>query len=307
VVASVAARLLAVSKSRREEYQLTLERYAAERFLARLVASSHADLFVLKGAMLHPMWAVASYRTTRDIDFHATENMDRAHLESVVRAICETSVDDDGLRFDFDTLRVEAIREDNRHGGQRVSMLVFLGRSRIRLQIDVGFGDVITPGASTFVFPTLLGGAGITGVRAYPIETVIAEKLEAIVSLGSANSRLKDFYDVWMISEKLALDGEIVGQAVARTFERRHTPLPEATPEILTTEYAASDEMAKRWSGFMARNSQAATTLDFAQVSSRIREFAFPIFTAIRGVHVFNQHWSPGGPWSVARSSASNI
>ena len=299
ISASVAARLLTVSKTRQVEYQLTLENYAAERFVARLVASNHAAQFVLKGAMLHPMWAKASYRPTRDIDFHATEDMDRARLSKVVRAICETPMEDDGLRFDFDTLLVDAIREDNRHGGLRASMLVYLGRSRMRLQIDVGFGDVITPGSREYVFPTLLGSEGIPGVNAYPVETVIAEKLEAIVALGSANSRLKDFYDLWMISENLTLDGKIIGRAFTRTFERRGTALPAVVPEILTDEFAASEPMMARWEGFMTRSAQAPVPLRFETIVGRIREFAFPVVATIRDGQEFGQRWSPGGPWSA--------
>lgn len=295
--ASIAAKLLNISKTREEEYQLTLNHYATERFLARLTRSAHREQFVLKGAMLSSVWLHESYRPTRDMDLHVRESITKEQLITAIRDICESPAPGDGLRFDLESLRVENIREDGAHGGIRATMRVFLGRSRIGMQIDVGFGDAITPGPILITYPALLDEVGIQGVIAYPIETVIAEKLEAMVSIGNANSRVKDFYDIWMFARTLPFDYGKVSAAVRNTFSTRGTAIPVAAPEVMTTSFTESTTARERWSGFLRRTQISKVPEAFSDIVELIAAFAMPLF-ACATQDTPPRHWPPGGPWS---------
>lgn len=300
MAASVSARLLTISKARGEDFRLTLEQYAVERFLERMTKSVYAQRFVLKGAMLYPAWVGASYRPTRDMDLHARDPISKEALAAAVREISETPTSDDGLRFDVDGMKVADIREDQAHGGKRVTMKAFIGSSRINVQIDVGFGDVITPGPTKITYPALLTERGIENVMAYPIETVIAEKLEAMVSIGNANSRIKDFYDIWTFARVLSFDGERVSTAIKNTFDRRETSIPAVLPEVMTPEFASSQATIEHWAGFLRRTGIVEATATFVDVVALIATFAMPLFAAAHEGSEFRQRWSPGGPWSVA-------
>jgi len=214
VAASARKRLLNLSKEKGEDFTLTLVRYAAERFLYRLSRSWHAKHFVLKGALLLATRVNRPYRPTRDIDFLAYGDASKDGLARAIADIAQTEVEDDGLVYDLDSLEVEEIRENQDYGGLRVSMNVMLERARIPLQIDVGYGDAVVPATIELDYPTLLGGS-TPRVRAYPIETVVAEKIEAIVKLGMANSRMKDYYDLWLIAGTFTFKGSVLTRALA--------------------------------------------------------------------------------------------
>lgn len=237
IAASVRARLLKVSKERREDFTLTLMNYAAERFLYRLSRSRLRDQFILKGAMLFAVRIGEQYRATRDLDLLGMGAATEVAIDAAVRDIVAVAVDDDGLVFDLSGLEVHPIREDNRYGGIRAVMQAHLAEARIHVQIDVGFGDAITPAATDLEFPTLLVDMPSPNVLAYPTETIVAEKTEAMVDLGISNSRMKDFTDVAMAARRVAFDGDILVAALRRRFVAvgRRCPSTKSLPSVIAS------------------------------------------------------------------------
>lgn len=296
VAASVRARLLTVSKERREDYTLTLMNYAAERFLYRLSRSTLRDQFILKGATLFAVRIGQQYRTTRDLDLLGMGEATEAGVNRAIREIAATTVDDDGLAFDVDTLKVLAIREDNRYGGLRAVIQARLGQARIHVQIDVGFGDAITPAATDLEFPTLLTNMPSPNVLAYPTETIVAEKVEAMVDLGISNSRMKDFTDVAMAARRLKFSGEPLIAALRATFGRRGTALPEQIVG-LSERFVEDANALANWKAFATRN-EPADFQSLAQVVAELRLFLQEPLDHARTGRSFRASWSPGGPWT---------
>ena len=225
--ASVRGRLLKRSKEGREDYQLLLTRYANERLLHRLSVSAHASQFVLKGAALFTLWTGHAHRATRDLDLLGFGDSTEARWRSVFEDILRMPMVDDGVVFDPDSLSVGPIREDKDYGGVRLLLRAAIAGATVRLQVDVGFGDAITPAPESVEFPALLDFPA-PKLRAYPRATVVAEKVEAMVQLGLANSRMKDFFDVVVMARMFQFDGRELADAMRATFERRGTPLPTA-------------------------------------------------------------------------------
>lgn len=252
IVASVRDRLVAQAKSRGTDPNLILLWYGIERFLYRLSLSPYRDRFVLKGAMLFKLWDSPEFRATKDLDLLGFVRHETEALRQVVIAICEQPVEDDGLVFDSRTLRIEQIRESQEYGGLRVCITARLGTALVPLQIDVGFGDAITPAAMDAEFPSLLDQPR-PRVRAYPRETVVAEKYEAMVQLGMANSRMKDYFDLWFLSRQFEFDGQRVADAMRATFDRRGTPLPVTTPIGLSDDFASDAAHSRQWKAFTSR------------------------------------------------------
>ena len=297
VAASVRARLLKVSKERREDFTLTVMNYAAERFLYRLSRSPHRDQFVLKGAMLFAVRIGDQYRPTRDLDLLGLGEASEAAIHTAVREIATTAVDDDGLVFDVGKLEVHSIREDNRYGGLRAAMQAHLAEARIHVQIDVGFGDVITPAAAELKFPTLLGDMPSPNVLAYPTETIVAEKAEAMVDLGVSNSRMKDFTDIAMAARRVAFDGDTLVAALRATFRRRRTPLPDAEIVGLSEQFVRDARAQANWKAFATRT-RPGDFESLAQVVSELRRFLLPTLEHARSERPFAAIWNPGGPWT---------
>lgn len=266
--ASVRAKLLKLSKERREDHQLLLVRYANERLLHRLVSSPHAASFILKGAALFTVWTGRAHRATRDIDFLGFGEPTIVRLRSVFDDVLRVEVDDDGVRFDVASLEIGPIREDQEYGGVRITLRAEIAGAQVRLQVDVGFGDVITPGPEVVEFPALLDFAA-PKLRAYPRPTVVAEKLEAMVKLGIANSRMKDFYDVVIMSRTFAFDGDELARAIRATFERRGTALPDGLPLALTDEFAGDATKRAQWAGFVRK---AGATIELRSLVDAVRE-----------------------------------
>jgi predicted nucleotidyltransferase component of viral defense system len=221
--ASVKDRLLALAKQRNESFNLLQVRYGVERLLYRLSQSQHADKFLLKGAMLFAVWDEKMHRPTQDVDFLAFGSIKLEDLTKIFQEIAQTPVQPDGLVFEADSIRVEEIREDNAYGGVRVRLVAQLGTGEVPLQIDLGSGDVVTPAPEKAIFPTLLDFPA-PHIRTYPVYTVVAEKFEAMVKLGLTNTRMKDFYDLWFLSQRFDFDGAILHK---RPFKR---PLPGEKP-----------------------------------------------------------------------------
>jgi predicted nucleotidyltransferase component of viral defense system len=299
VAASVQAKLLARARERKDDFQLLLLRYANERLLFRLASSGHVKSFVLKGAALFTCWTGQPHRATRDLDFLGYGKSTEEHLAKVFTEILETPVVDDGLVFDSSHVKVAPIREDQEYGGVRVTFVARLGNAKVHLQVDVGFGDAVTPGAQEIEFPPLLDFPA-PRLRAYPRETVAAEKIEALVKLGIANTRMKDFYDLLTLSEQFEFDGGVLVKALRATFKRRGTAFPKDMPVALTAEFYGDKGRETQWSGF-ARKAGIKKAGDLATTIARVAAFcAEPLTQAARG-DSWDQTWAPGGPWMAIR------
>jgi hypothetical protein len=296
LAASVRQRLLNLSRERGEDFQLLLTRYGIERLLDRLSRSEHAPGFVLKGAVLFALWTGKPHRPTRDLDLLGIGESSPERLTEVFRSLCQIEVPDDGLVFSADTVAVAPIREDQEYGGERVKLEARLGRSRIDLQIDVGFGDVITPKAETIEYPTLLGMAP-PRLRAYPRETVVAEKLEAMVKLGIANSRMKDFFDLSVLARSFGFSGLVLRDAIAATFRRRRTAIPTERPIALTESFASDGAKRTQWKAFVSRNGLVERAGELGQVIDGLAGFLEPPMIAAARAESFRRRWEAGGPW----------
>jgi hypothetical protein len=296
MAASVRHRLQETARASGRPFQEVLEYYAMERFLYRLARSPQAGRFVLKGALLFRAWGAPAARPTRDIDL-------LAHLENTVevivpvfRDVCGLAVEPDGMVFDPATVAGAVIKEDADYAGVRVTFLGTLQNARVAMQVDIGFGDVVTPGPVPTDYPTLLK-LPAPHLSGYPRETVVAEKFEAMVKLGLVNSRMKDFYDLWLLARQFDFDGPTLAAAVARTFARRQTPV---APLPLALPPAFAEDPAKRaqWKGFVRRTRLEKVPEELATVTSELVPFLVPVAEAVAAGTSFDRQWQAPGPWS---------
>jgi predicted nucleotidyltransferase component of viral defense system len=259
VAASVRQRLLNLAHARGQPLDLLLTRYALERLLHRLSLSPHRKRFVLKGALLLTTWFDEPHRATRDLDLLGFGDPSDDALLSVFREVMLLAADD-GVSFDVGKLQIAPIREGLEYGGSRLRTTAALAGARIPIVIDVGFGDAIEPGAEEIDLPVLLDMPS-PQLRAYAPETVIAEKVHAMVILGLANSRMKDYYDVWMLLRKIELDPGRLRRAVEATFEQRSTPVPTIMPDGLSDAFAENPGKEAQWKAFVRNLSVPAPAL----------------------------------------------
>ncbi len=295
IAASVRQRLQNLARERKEDFQLVLSRYALERLLHRIGQSLHRDRFVVKGAMLFHLWTDQTYRPTRDIDFLAHGDHSVTHLEGIFREVCNQAVEDDGVIFESESVTGSIIKPDQEYQGVRVVLQAKLERARIPVQIDIGFGDVVTPAPQQVQYPSMLGFPTPV-VSTYPRETVVAEKFQAMVMLGMANSRMKDFFDLWLLSVSFEFDGEVLAQAIQATFERRRTPLPGTIPTALSADFYDDDSKQKQWKAFISKG-RLATPPPLPDLIAGMRAFLLPPVEAIRTGQGFPKRWLPPGPW----------
>jgi predicted nucleotidyltransferase component of viral defense system len=267
--ASVHDRLLAAARASGSDFNLMLSRYALERFLYRISASPYKDRFILKGALLFCVWYGTPSRPTRDADLLGLDAIGAESMAAIFREICAIECDD-GMNYRSDSVRAAEILEDARYGGMRIELKGMLGSARCDVRIDIGYGDAVTPEPMEIAFPPLLPDNPAPIIKAYPKETVIAEKLEAILSLGMANSRMKDYFDLFTLLSEADLPLASIAAAIRRTFERRKTPLPRTTPLGLSEEFAADKTKTAQWNAFLTKNRLAAPPLE--HVVSLIRE-----------------------------------
>lgn len=272
VGASVRQRLLNLAHARGQPMELLLTRYALERLLHRLSLSPHRERFVLKGAMLLTTWFDEPHRATRDVDLLGFGDPAHEALLGTFREVMAIDADD-GVVFDLEGLAIEAIREEVEYGGSRLRTTAALAGARIPITVDIGFGDAVEPGVEDIDLPVLLDMPS-PHLRAYPPETVIAEKFHAMVILGRANSRMKDYYDVWMLTSAVELDPERLHRAILATFTRRNTAIPAEVPDGLGDGFAADPAKQRQWDAFARNLSGAAPQL--AVVVSDIRQRLLP-------------------------------
>jgi predicted nucleotidyltransferase component of viral defense system len=297
--ASVRQRLANIADARGEPFQRVLVEYGLERLLYRLSQSKHRDRFVLKGALLFSVWSDAPHRPTMDVDLMSAASADVAEIVAIFNAVCATQVEDDGLAFLPGSVRGEEIRETHAYAGVRIKLLAKLDNAHIDLQADVGFADVITPGPVEMDYPTLLGFRP-PHLRAYPRETVVAEKLEATVSLGMQNGRMKDFYDLWALARQFEFNGDTLANAIRNTFDRRKTALPMTNPVALPEKFATDASKQKQWSSFLAKAGLEAPNLP--AVGGAIEAFLSEPALAAAQWQAFHAKWMPPGPWRTQRS-----
>jgi len=247
--ASVRARLQNLSRETGQSFDLVLTRYALERLLYRLSTSAYAERFVLKGAMLLISWFEDPHRATRDLDLLGFGDPSPDAMVAAFKEILATDVED-GVEFDLDALRVDQIREELEYGGLRLRTTASISGARIAVTVDVGFGDALEPGAEAIDYPSMLD-LPTPRLRACARETVIAEKFQAMVALGLANSRMKDFYDIWLLSQSFTFDDDRLARAIAATFSRRGTEIPTDLPDALTPAFATDEQKQSQWRAFL--------------------------------------------------------
>jgi predicted nucleotidyltransferase component of viral defense system len=271
--ASVRTRLMNLARERGQVFDLLLTRYALERLLYRLSISQHRNRFVLKGAMLVTTWFDDPHRPTRDLDLLGFGDSSAESMLAVWKEICAITADD-GITFDGDGLRASPIREDMEYGGIRLRTTAVIARARIYVTVDIGFGDAVEPGPEEIDLPVLLDLPS-PHLRAYARETVVAEKFHAMVTLGRANSRMKDFYDVWMLSKTHVFDRERLAQAIVATFKRRGTDIPQSIPDAFTPEFFHDPSKLQQWTAFV--RDLSAELPSFETVVSELAAFIGPL------------------------------
>lgn len=293
---SVLTRLVRHAHAFAIDPNVVLARYAAERFLYRLSRSPHGERFVLKGALVLLVWLGEAIRPTRDADLLGFGELDAESLRNTFASVCAQRVEPDGLTFDVASLRVAPIRWDDAYGGQRITLVAHLGAARLRVQVDVGIGDAVVPEPQWIDYPSMLD-LPRPRLRAYQPETAIAEKVHAMVELGSKNSRMRDFFDVHALAARKSFDGAVLSAAIAATFVRRHDAVPRALPLAMTRDFAAIEGKTAQWRGFVRRLPDSAMPPDLESVLGSVAAFAGPALLAVGRGEPFTARWRPGGPW----------
>ncbi len=299
VAASVRARLLNRARAEGRSLQELLEYFAMERFLYRLSRSPHAERFVLKGALMLQLWCSERARATRDIDLLGFVPPGVDDVAAMIRDVLEEEVEDDGVLFQPESLSADEIRARARYRGVRARFVARVGAARIPMQIDVGFGDVVTPGPVRIEYPGLLS-FDPPKLRGYTPETTIAEKLEAIVILGLTNTRMKDYYDLWHLARTHALDADVMGRAVRATFERRETPLPSTLPVGLQAEFFDRDDKQRQRSAWLRRLRLHEGAPSLAEACALVASLAEPVFGLASSGGGVVTRWPAGGPWEMS-------
>ena len=279
--ASVRARLLNLAKQRNQPFELMLIRYTLERFLYRLSTSKHRERFALKGAMLMRHWLDDPHRPTRDLDLLGFGDSDPELTLKIFREICAVKADD-AVVFDVDGLVVDRVRDESGYSGLRLKTYATVDGARVRVVIDIGYGDATEPGLNDIELPVLLDQPA-PNLRAYPYETVIAEKFQAMVALGLANSRLKDFYDIWILAQTYAFKDDRLARAIAATFARRKTEIPTERPDGLTLAFASDPTKQQQWNGFVEE--VAVNPGPLVDVVEALAAFLLPHAEKARNLH----------------------
>jgi hypothetical protein len=298
--ASVRGLLQNKAKETNRPFAEILQYYGMERFLYRFSRSKYADRFVLKGALLFTVWQIPERRTTLDIDFLAHYDNQVASIEAVMRDVCNVSVDPDGLLFDSKTIQGRKIKEDADYEGVRLKFLGFLERSRIPMQIDVGFGDIVYPKTKVIDYPVILDFPK-PHLKGYSVESVVSEKFEAMVKLGLLNSRMKDFYDIWLMMRQFDFSGSNLAEALRRTFKHRKTDLPKARPLFAEEIYDEKSDRQTLWKAFLTKGDIKHAPEKLAITAKRIEDFLIKPLDAINKGNNFNEEWKAPGSWELIR------
>ncbi len=295
---SIRARLLNHARQHGDDYNRILTRYAIERLLYRLSLTDATEGYVLKGAMLFVTWPEHVFRPTGDLDLLGEGNPDPAALTALFTRICQVEVKDDGIAFDPASITVEPVREADKYQGARLAMNATLAGAKIRVLVDIGFGDHVYPAPKRQSFPGILPNMPAANILMYPPETVVAEKFQAMVAFGEANTRIKDFHDIWVTTGTFPFDLASVVEAVGGTLRRRQTPFPTQVPLGLTDSFAAVAEQSGLWSGFLRRTPPALKPPPFPELQAELRSFFGPVIGSLEVPEGARGTWDPaGGAW----------
>jgi predicted nucleotidyltransferase component of viral defense system len=287
--ASIRQRLLNLARERRENFDFVLKQYVIQRLLYRLSISDYQEQFLLKGAMLFLIWTGDLHRPTKDIDLLGFGKNDVDVLEKDFKAICAVEADD-GLAFDIDSISGAQIKEDALYQGVRVVGHALLDNAKITFQVDIGFGDAVTPKYEVAVVPSFLDLPEPT-VRIYPAYTVIAEKFQAMVALGVANSRIKDFYDIWVMASDMTFEASVLSDAIKATFDRRETEVNDVALTVFDEVFINDESKQKQWEAFLKRNA-LKSEMSFADLMVKLQQFLEPIYQLASSNEVMEEHWS---------------
>jgi predicted nucleotidyltransferase component of viral defense system len=294
MAASVRDKLLQMARQSGKPFQSLLIQYGLERFLYRLSQSSFKEEFILKGGLLLVGMGFPLARTTRDIDFLGLMKQDADSVSAAIQQIGKLVLND-GIVYEFNDLNIEVMSADSEYPGMRLMFTASLGKAIFPMQIDVGFGDAIIPAAKEMTFPTLLDMEPPV-VKAYSIETIVAEKFEAALDLADLNSRMKDFYDMWILSQTYSFQGIALQESIMATCQRRKTAL-NSSAEVFTKEFAGHSDKRTQWISFLRKNKMLDISEDFSAIMEEIRTFLQPIANAIEKGVRFEKVWPPKGAW----------
>ena len=294
--ASVRSQLQNKAKERNSPFAEVLQFYGMERFLYRFSKSKYADEFILKGALMFTVWDISERRTTLDIDFLARYDNQIISIEKVIKEVCKIQVPADGLIFDSKTVVGQKIKEDADYEGVRIKFLGFLERSRLPMQVDMGFGDIIYPKSRVIDYPAILDFPK-AHLKGYPVESVVSEKFEAMIKLGLLNSRMKDFYDLWLLTRRFDFKGENLVEALKRTFHHRKTSLPQKSPLFAEEIYDEKSDRQMLWKAFLTKGQIKNTPEKLSATARVIEKFLINPLEAIGKNKTFDAEWKAPGPW----------
>lgn len=294
--ASVKARLLNKAKEMNGSFLEVMQNYGMERFIYRVSCSKHRDKFILKGALMFNVWQISERRTTMDVDFSGSFDNDVKNAENIIREICNTAVIPDGLIFDAESVTGKRIREESEYEGVRVKFKGYLGRSRISMQIDIGFGDSVYPKPKVIEYPSVLGFP-VAKIRGYRPETMVSEKYETIIKIGKLNSRMKDFYDIWLLMHKYEFSGKLLVKALKKTFNQRETSFPIGSQLIDEDFYDLKSERQALWRAFIKKEEIEFAPMELPDVVKLIEDFLKEPVEAIIKKNEFNKRWNVNCFW----------
>ena len=292
--ASIQDRLMSQARENDRPFNEVLQHFAIERFLYRLAQSQYSTEFILKGALLFRVWGLPAFRPTRDIDLLGNTDNEVDNLTNIIREVCKGNVQDDGMFFDPETVIGERIKEDADYEGVRIRFVGLLGKTRVHLQIDVGFADVVSPKPVQIKYPVLLPFPE-PELRSYPPESVVAEKFQAMIYLGLINSRMKDFYDLWAMSNQFVFSGNLLQEAIRKTFANRKSNIPEELPVALSEQFARDKQV--QWSAFLKTTGIKDAPERIKSVQERLQNFLLPVLHSLRAGKIINKDWNPDGYW----------
>jgi hypothetical protein len=296
IEASVKAKLQNKAKETNRPFSEVLQYYGMERFLYRFSKLKYADKFVLKGALLFAVWQIPDRRTTLDIDFLARFDNEIAAIETVMKDVCGISVDSDGLKFDAQTVKGMKIKEDADYEGVRVKFTGFLDRARIPMQIDVGFGDIVYPKTKVIDYPVILDFPK-PHLNGYPQESVISEKFEAMIKLGLLNSRMKDFYDIWLMTRQFEFKGANIASAIKKTFNNRKTDIPNKKPLFADEIYDEKSDRQTLWNALLKKGDIRHAPETLSATAKEIERFLIEPIMALNENIVFDKTWTSPKGW----------